>query len=262
MISWIPALQAEMLKNKRSRIVWVSFIAFGLAPVMGGIFLVLMRSPEVLSQAGGLASKAKAMNFENNWASYFSILSQAVGVGGVLVFGFVSSWIFGREYSDGTAKDLLSLPTSRTAILNTKFMVYLLWCLALCLSNLVIAFIIGQFLRLPTTDLALISAFLLDYFITAILTILVGVPIAFFAISGRGFMAPLGFVALTLVFAQVIAAMGYGTYFPWSVPGLYSGAGGQYKVLLDFYSYFLLILTSFTGYLAAVFFWKYSDQSK
>ena len=52
------------------------------------------------------------MNFSADWNSYFGILTQSIGVGGVLIFGFVASWIFGREYSDGTAKDLLALPTS------------------------------------------------------------------------------------------------------------------------------------------------------
>lgn len=47
---------------------------------------------------------------------------------------------------------------------------------------------------------------------------------------------------VTLDFSQVIAATGYGTYFPWSIPGLYSGAGGEYKNLLDPLSYIFLII--------------------
>ena len=94
------------------------------------------------------------------------------------------------------------------------------------------------------------------------MTILIGVPIAFFAIWGKGYLAPLGFVALTLVFAQIIAAIGYGSYFPWSIPGLYSGAGGEYKKLLDNYSYAILILTCISGYLAAVVYLKTANQTK
>src|SRR5690606_5393903 len=46
---------------------------------------------------------------------------------GVLLFGFVASWLFGREYADGTAKDQLALPVSRTQILNAKYIYYVLW---------------------------------------------------------------------------------------------------------------------------------------
>lgn len=258
----IQTLQAELIKIKHSKIIWATFIAFALAPIMGAVFVLIVQDSEALDKAGGLAAKAKAMNFEANWKSYFDILTQAVGVGGVLIFGFVASWIFGREYSDGTAKDLLSLPTSRTKILNAKFILFVFWCLLLVISNLLVAFIFGTLLQLPPMDVSLLTQSLSDYFITTALTIIVGVPISFFALWGKGYLAPLGFVALTLVFAQVIAATGYGSYFPWSVPGLYSGAGGEYKMLLDNYSYGILILTSIAGYLATVIYWNNADQMK
>jgi len=258
----IQALQAEFLKNKYSNILWATFIAFALAPIMGGVFILIINDPDSLAKAGGLAAKAKAMDFQSNWKSYLGLLTQTVGVGGVLVFGFVASWIFGREYSDGTAKDLLSLPTSRTKILNAKFAVYLIWCLALVISNILIGLLIGTILQLPTIEINLLIPLFLDYFVTTFLTILIGVPIAFFAIWGKGYLAPLGFVALTLVFAQIITATGFGSYFPWSIPGLYSGAGGEYKKLLDNYSYSILILICIAGYLATVIYWKTSDQTK
>lgn len=258
----IQAFQAELMKVKYSHTLWWTFIAFALAPLMGGAFIMIIQDPEAVAQGGGLVAKAKAMKMEANWNSYIDLLTQAVGVGGVLAFGFVASWLFGREYSDGTAKDLLSLPTSRTKILNAKFMVYTIWCLALVLSNLLIGLVIGTILQLPTIETNIASSLLTDYFVTTFLTILIGAPIAFFALLGKGYLAPLGFVALTLVLAQVIAAIGYGSYFPWSIPGLYSGVGGAYKNLLNNYSYAILILTCLAGYLATVHYWKTADQTK
>lgn len=258
----ILALQAEFIKNKYANILWVTFIAFGLAPIMGGVFILIVQDPEALAKAGVFSTKAQAMNFEGNWQSYLSILTQAMGIGGVLVFGFVASWIFGREYSDGTAKDLLSLPTSRTKIVNAKFAVYIIWCSALAVSNIVIGLVIGTILPLPMPEYNILFPKFSDYIFTSIMTILIGSPIAFFAMWGKGYLAPLGFVALTLVFSQVIAATGYGAYFPWSIPGLYSGAGGEYKKLLDNYSYLILFLTCIAGYLATVIYWKTADQTK
>jgi hypothetical protein len=51
----------------------------------------------------------------------------------------------------------------------------------------------------------------------------------FFCNLGTRLFGSLGFVALALVFSQIITAIGYGYYFPWSVPALFSGAGGAYK---------------------------------
>jgi ABC-2 type transport system permease protein len=255
------ALSAEFLKVKNSRIIWVSFIAFAIAPVMGGVFMIIMADPELAAQSTALTIKAKAMSVEANWHSFFLILSQAMGIGGIMVFGFVISWIFGREYSEGTAKDLLSLPVSRTIILNAKFIVYVLWCFTLAVSNLIIGLIIGWVVDLPGFETAILVQVLNTYFITTFLTILIGTPIAFFALAGKGYLAPLGFVALTLVFAQVIAAMGHGNYFPWSIPGIYSNSGGEsLKDLLNLNSYLILIATSFLGYLLTITWWNYADQ--
>jgi hypothetical protein len=86
--------------------------------------------------------------------------------------------------------------------------------------------------------------------------------VAFFALIGGGYMAPLGFVAFTLVFAQIIAATGFGAYFPWSVPGLYSGAAGEYRSQLDLLSYCLLIAVAILGYFSARRWFETADQTK
>jgi ABC-2 type transport system permease protein len=256
------ALKAELIKSKYSNILWITFIAFGLAPLMGGVFMLIVSNPEALAVAGPLKAKSDLMNFSADWKSYFEILTQAVGVGGVLVFGFVASWLFGREYSEGTAKDLLALPTSRAKIINAKFLVYGGWSFALVLSNLLIGLLIGTLLQVSGWSNVTVSTYLLNYFVTTVLTVLLGTPIAFSAIWGQGYLAPLGFVSLALVFSQIIAATGYGYYFPWAIPGLFSGAGGEYKSQLNLLSYCILTATSLAGYVATLLYWKFADQTK
>lgn len=257
----IRALSAEVSKNKHSRITWVTFIAFALAPIFGGVFMMLMKDVGYEGLSGAFKSKAVMFSFETNWQSFLGLLSQAVGIGGILIFGFVASWLFGREYSDGTAKDLLALPISRTKILNAKFIYYTIWCFALVLSNLALGFIFGLLLQLDGWSTAVLVSNLKIYFITTVLIILLNTPIAFFAIWGKGYLTPLGIVALLLVAAQIIGAMGLGNYFPWSVPGIYSGSGGaDLKMQLNEMSFLLIVITGITGYYGTILWWKYSDQ--
>jgi ABC-2 type transport system permease protein len=259
----IQAIQAEFLKNRHSRIIWITFLAFSLAPLFGGTFMFLMKGNGYDGLSGAFKSKAVLLSFEANWSSYLGLLSQAVGVGGVLIFGFVASWLFGREYSDGTAKDLLSLPISRTKILNAKFIYYVFWCFALVISNLLLGLFIGFILNLPGWSGQIYTGNMGVYFITTILIILLNTPIAFFAIAGKGYLPPLGIVAILLVLAQIIGAMGFGNYFPWAVPGLYSGSGGaEMRSDLNSISYLILIATSIVGYFGTVLWWKYADQTK
>jgi len=257
----IRAIKAEFIKNRHANIRWVSFIAIAIAPLFGGVFMFLMKGNGYDGLSGAFKTKAVLMSFEANWNSYLGLLSQAVGVGGILIFGFVASWLFGREYSDGTAKDLLALPISRTRIINAKFIYYTIWCFALVIFNLVLGLLIGFLLQLDGWSIVGFIKNIEIYFITTILIILLNTPVAFFALWGKGYMTPLGIVAILLVLAQIIGAMGFGTYFPWSVPGIYSGSGGaDLKMQLNEMSYIVLIITSVLGYFGTILWWKFSDQ--
>src|SRR5207249_2725221 len=81
--------------------------------------------------------------------TYFGLLAQTTAVGGALVYGLMVIWMFGREFSDHTAKDLLALPTSRTAVVAAKLAVLAVWCMLLAVQVVVLGLAIGAALRLP-----------------------------------------------------------------------------------------------------------------
>jgi len=122
---------------------------------------------------------------------------------------------------------------------------------------------IGFVLQIPGWSVNIFFNNIEIYSVTTILIIFLNTPVAFLALAGKGYLVPLGLVAITLVLAQIIGALGFGQYFPWSVPGIYSGSGGaDLKNKLNVLSYMLLFITSFAGYFAALLWWKYSDQIK
>ena len=43
---------------------------------------------------------------------------------------------------------------------------------------------------------------------------------------GRGYLPGVAVMFLTVLTAQVVAVLGYGAWFPWSVPSLVAGAAG------------------------------------
>jgi ABC-2 type transport system permease protein len=55
--------------------------------------------------------------------------------------------------------------------------------------------------------------------------------------------------------------MGWGEYFPWSVPGLYASLGGKENSLPPI-SFWLVILTGIAGMLGTYFWWMSADQSR
>jgi ABC-2 type transport system permease protein len=214
-------------------------------------------NPEFALRSGIMASKTKILS-GTDWVAFLEMLIQVISIGGVIIFGFLTSWTFGREYSDGTVKDLLALPVRRSSIVAAKFITIAIWCLFLAFTAFSITSTIGLIIGVKGFSLSVFYANLGKYFICTIMVILLSPPIAFFACYGKGYLPPLGFLIIAIFFGNIIGTMGHGAYFPWVIPGLYSGAAGE--VHLPYASYIVLLVTSLVGSLATFIWWQYADQ--
>ncbi|WP_394697887.1 ABC transporter permease [uncultured Methanomethylovorans sp.] len=56
-------------------------------------------------------------------SSKFKLSTEIILTLGTIGFGIISSWIFGREYSDRVIQDLLALPVPRSTIVLSNFVV-------------------------------------------------------------------------------------------------------------------------------------------
>lgn len=256
----ITCVSIEGKKFFHSKVPVITMLALTLVPFIGGFFMFILKDPSLAQKLGFISAKAHIMGTAD-WTFYFSLLSQAIAVGGLLVFGFITSWIFGREYSDRTIKDLLALPISRNIIVFSKFIVAVLWCLILSIFVLILGLIVGKVVDIPGWSSDIMIRGILIFIICSILTILLSTPVAFFASVGRGYLSPLGFMVFTLVLAQIIAVTGYGQFVPWSIPAMISGAAGSDNVRIEDISIIIVILTSTIGLIGTMFWWRYADQS-
>src|SRR5690625_1746336 len=109
------AFHAEGIKARKSKVTWIIAGAFTIAPLMAGFFMIILKDPDLAKNAGLAGAKAQIAG-DASWQFYLNLYAQIIAVGGIFVFGFVTSWIFGREYVDQTIKDLLALPHTRTII--------------------------------------------------------------------------------------------------------------------------------------------------
>ncbi len=255
------ALWTEALKARRSRMPWLTALGFSLAPLMGGLFMMILKDPEWALRFGLITTKAQITAGAADWPTYLGLLRQAVAVGGLVVFGLVATWVFGREYSDRTVTDLLALPTSREVIVVAKFVVIAFWSAVLTALVCALGLSTGAAVGLPGWSLDLALGFAGRIAATAGLTVLLVCPFAWAASAGRGYLPPIATMFLVIFLSQVIAALGWGAYFPWSAPALISGVAGPNEQRLGAISYLLVALTGAAGIAGAVARWRWADQT-
>jgi ABC-2 type transport system permease protein len=262
MTNFSAAIWAEFLKAKRSKAPLFTMLGFSLAPLMGGLFMIILKDPEAARAMGLISAKAQLLAGTADWPTFFNIVAQAVAVGGAILFGIITAWVFGREFTERTAKEILALPTSRESILAAKFLVTLVWALALTIWVFLLGLVVGSLVVIPGWSTNLLRSASLDVLGAAILTIALLPFVALFASIGRGEFPPIGWLVLTVVLAQVAAITGWGDWFPWSVPALFSGAAGPRAELLGVHSYVLVILAGLAGLIATFYWWRTADQTR
>ena len=123
MNSFSSALWAEVLKLRRSKVPLFTAIGFSIPPLIGGLFMIILKNPAKAQSMGLISAKAQLTVGVAEWATLFNLLAQATAIGGMIIFSVFTAWVFGREFSDHTAKELLALPTPRETIIAAKFVV-------------------------------------------------------------------------------------------------------------------------------------------
>jgi ABC-2 type transport system permease protein len=257
----LPAIRVEFLKARRSRLPLITVLAFSLAPFAGGFFMVVLKDPELARSLGMISTKAQIVAGTADWPTYLGMLAQSIAIGGLILFSFVFSWVFGREYSDHTISGLLALPTPRSSIVLAKFTLVLLWSTLLVIIIYLLGLGIGAVVGLSPISSGTFHQATTRIIITAILTIVLTTPIAFFASAGQGYLPPMGAAVILLITAQMIAVTGWGEFFPWSIPALYAGVAGPAFSQLGLASYIIVILTSIFGIVSTFLWWEFADQT-
>ena len=253
------ALWAELLKFRRSRAPWISALGAAIAPLAGALFMLILQYPQLAQRLGMITTKAQMLIPAADWPSYFGLLAQATAASGLFLYGLLATWIFGREYSDRTAKDLLALPTARSAIVLAKFIVVAGWSALLAVWGFLLSVGIGLALGLPGWSAELVLGTAVAQAQEAALAILLVSPFAWAACAGRGYLPPIGAMLLAVILGQVFNGIGWAPYCPWDVPMLVTSAAGAAS--LNVVSYALVAVTVLAGIGGTLARWRYADQT-
>ncbi|MDR0416633.1 MAG: ABC transporter permease [Propionibacteriaceae bacterium] len=236
----ITAIRVEAPKLARSPVGAIATLAIvgGVLALLGGITAgVASGNPELIAHAGPAAAL--------DWDGLLAGAAQITAVAGILGFGIVLAWMFGREFADGTITGLFALPVRRSRIALAKLVVYAIWAtlvsLAIAFGVLALGLLAGYGGpdRQSWAALGRLGAL-------ALLSAGVAVPVAWIATFARSLLAAVGGAIALVVTAQIGALAGAGGWLPLAAPALWAMSGGAAVTPAQL---------ALTGVVAVVFAW-------
>jgi ABC-2 type transport system permease protein len=255
-------LTTEFAKLRRCKVTWATLAGLSMGPLGIALFMWIVREPGRAAQLGLLGTKAQLSGIEATWPSFAYMLTMIVGVGGMLLLAFVVAYVFGREYAEGTAKNLLALPVARHWFVVAKLVVAAVWWLVLVLAVLAEAFAIGLALGLPGFSAGVAASAVGNALLAAAISFLLVPMVAWITLLGRGYMPPLAFAIATLALGDVFTHTGWAAWFPWSiVPGLI-GMVGKPSGALPVGSYVVIAATFAIGVAGTIAQLRMADNSQ
>jgi len=256
------ALATEFLKLRRSKVTWGTLGAFSLAPLGIALMMWIVREPGRAAQLGLLGTKANLAGLEATWPVFFYMLTLVVGMGGMLLLSFIIAYVFGREYADATAKNMLALPVGRHWFALAKRGVAAAWWAVLGVTVLAESFAIGLVMSLPGFSATLAVSAVRDSLLAAGIAYLLAPVVAWIAMVGRGYMPPLGFALGMMALGQVFSKTGWAGWFPWSIVPLLIGAVGKPVTTLAPGSLVVVAFMFLAGIAATIAQLRYADNAQ
>jgi ABC-2 type transport system permease protein len=258
MNAFVDMLWIEMRKTLRSRMPVFTILGSLLMPLGISFLIFVSRNPDISHKLGLVSAKATLLaDTATTWPAYLTLCGEMLAAGGFFLC-LILSWVFGREFTDGTLKDMLAVPVPRSSILLAKYAVSAAWSVVWSLAIIALSLVMGALIGLPQGSSQVILQGCLRALGVAGLTIVVVMPFALFASIGRGYLLPIGLAILALIMANVVQVAGWGEYFPWAIPGLFA----QPDSSLPLASYWVVLFTGLAGIAATYLWWKLADQSR
>ncbi|MDI1463484.1 ABC transporter permease [Catellatospora sp. KI3] len=169
-----------------------------------------------------LAAKLGPLAATGGWPAVLNVATQVTAAAGLLAYGVGLSWMFGREFTDGTVTGLFGLPVTRPALALAKLVVFLLWgaatAVALTLAVGLVGFAVTGQLPQPG-DVAGLGRLLA----LAVMTAALAVPAAWAATLGRGLLPAIATIVGLMAVTQIVVVAGAGGgWFPPAAPALWA----------------------------------------
>lgn len=213
----LAALAVEAQKAKAARVVvGTTVLLIAGVTILSAVTTEAARSgnAQILAKLGPIAA-------QGGWTGLLNGVNQITAAAGLLAFGVVLSWMFGREFTEGTITGLFGLPVTRPTIALAKLVIYLLWTVVVAVLLTTATATVGAAFGLGLPDSAAWVGLARLLGLT-LMTATLAIPAAWAASLGRGLLPGIATTIGLIAVAQIMVVAGTGGWFPFAAPALWS----------------------------------------
>jgi ABC-2 type transport system permease protein len=227
-MTFIKVIGTEILKLRRSKITWLSLLFYAFFGLIAWFVFWMLGNPEAARNLGLIGQKASfVMNgLSADWQGLFTFFAELGIAGGMIILSLIVIYLFGREYVEGTAKNMLALPVPRAYFVAAKLVVAALWFALLTAFLLAECLLLGNLLGLGAAPSALVARESGNILIASLLVFALQPLVAWITVASGGYLAPFGYTIATLLIGNLMIRTEWAPWCPWSIVAVLGGMAG------------------------------------
>ena len=203
----VDLIYCEILKLKRSKMLLISILGALAAP--GMLLLECLQThfehPEKMFTLADI---------------YDSLLLYTIILMNLLVYIIIASYLFSREYTEKTLKNILPIPVSKTSFLTSKFCILFIWMIVLSFfswgSAFLLALLYHSVFGIAEFQFHIALIYLGKMMSSTILMFLTITPFTFLAEKTKSLVVPLIISAAVIMGNAALSNQDLGALYPWT----------------------------------------------
>src|SRR5690625_4981981 len=131
---------------------------------------------------------------------FYNVNLYTVLIIGVPLYGVVTSYLFNREYTENTLKNILTTPVSRVSFIMSKTLLLFMWIMMLTVTAWGITLVLGVLTQFNGLNISVLTESLKQFSIGGLLLFILSSPIILLTLVMKNYVPTIIFtVVITLI---------------------------------------------------------------
>lgn len=224
--------------------IWVSIVGVAVAPILNYLIFLSLKNHE-----------PSAISIERYFEQGYVFLVVLLAT---VMFGLIATYIFNREYQEGTLGNMLTIPTGRIELIINKMIILLGWIILLLLFAFALSILLNYMGIFMEFSREIIIKYIKVYLLTGVIYFLLTPVTIFITMIFKSYIPSIGFNIFVTISSLVISDTKYEEIFPWSLPYLLTIYEGEFHYPKS-YSIAAILLTFIISLMACIVYFNNVD---